>query len=65
MIFKFVLKSCVIGLMVHKFYIKSSVIQSYGFINKFEFIMDLFGFFVKNTKTQIREKTSGFVNTNP
>ena len=69
MIFKFVLKSCVIGLMIHKFYIKSSVIQSYGFTNKFDFIMDLnefvWIFFVKNIKTQIRGKTSGFVNTNP
>ena len=48
--------------MIHKFYIKSSVIQPYGFTNKFDFIID---FFVKNTKTQIREKTFGFVNTNP
>ena len=44
MIFKYVLKSCVIGLVIHKFYIKSSVIQSYGFTNKFDFIMDLNGF---------------------
>ena len=44
MIFKSILKSCVIGLMIHKFYIKSSVIQWYGFINKFDFIMDLNGF---------------------
>ena len=54
--------------MIHKFYIKSNVIQSYEFTNKFDFIIDLngfFGFFVKNTKTQIRGKTSGFVNTNP
>ena len=41
MIFKSVLKSCVIGLMIHKFYIKSSVIQSYGLTNIFDFIMDL------------------------
>ena len=27
-ILKSVLKSCVVGLMIHKFYIKSSVIQS-------------------------------------
>ena len=27
--------------------------------------MDLHGFFVKNTKTQIWGKTSGFVSTNP
>ena len=44
MILKYVLKSCVIGLMIHKFYIKSNVIQSYGFTNKFDFIMDLNGF---------------------
>ena len=58
MIFNSLLKSCVISLMIHKFYIKSSVIQSYGFTNKFDFIMDLnkfvWIFFVKNTKTQIR-----------
>ena len=40
-IFKSVLKSGVIGLMIHKFYNKSSVIQSYGFTNIFDFIMDL------------------------
>ena len=57
MIFKYVLKLCVIDLMIHKFYIKSSVIQSYGFTNIFDFIMD---FLVKNTKTQIRGKTSEF-----
>ena len=45
MIFKSVLKSYVIGLMIHKFYIKLSVIQSYEFTNKFDFIMDLNGFF--------------------
>ena len=44
MIFKSVLKSCVIRLMVHKFYIKSIVIQSYEFTNKFDVIMDLNGF---------------------
>ena len=64
MIFKSVLKSGVIGLMFHKFYIKSSVIQSYGFTNVFDFIMDFewicLDFLVKNTKTQIRGKTSGF-----
>ena len=27
--------------------------------------MDFLDFFVKNTKTQIRRKASGFVNTNP
>ena len=43
-IFKSILKSCVISLMIHKFYIKSSVIQFYGFTNKFDFIMDLNGF---------------------
>ena len=43
-IFKSVLKSGVIGLMIHKFYIKSSVIQSYGFTNIFDFIIDLNGF---------------------
>ena len=40
-IFKSILKSGVISLMIHKFYIKSSVIQSYGFTNIFDFIMDL------------------------
>ena len=44
MIFKSVLKSFVIGLMIHKFYIKSNIIQSYGFTNKFDFIIDLNGF---------------------
>ena len=44
MIFKSVLKSCVIGLVIHKFCIKSSVIQSYGFTNIFDFIIDLNGF---------------------
>ena len=41
MILKSVLKSYVIGLMIHKFYI---VIQSYGFTNIFDFIIDLNGF---------------------
>ena len=62
MIFSFVLKSCVIGLMIHKLYIKSNIIQSYRFTNKFDFIMNLneffWIFFVKNTKTQIRKKSS-------
>ena len=40
MIFKSVLKSCVIDLMIHEI-IKSSVIQWYGFTNKVDFIMDL------------------------
>ena len=40
-ILKSVLKSGVIGLMIHKLCIKSSVIQSYGFTNIFDFIMNL------------------------
>ena len=44
MIFKSVLKSCVISLMIYKFCIKSSVIQSHGFTNIFDFIIDLNGF---------------------
>ena len=41
MIFKYILKLCVIGLVIYKLYIKSNVIQSYGFTNKFDFIIDL------------------------
>ena len=40
-IFKSLLKSGIIGLMIHEFYIKTSVIQSYVFTNIFDFIMDL------------------------
>ena len=58
MIFKSVLKLCVIGLMIYKFYIKSSVIQSYGFTNKFDFIMDLNRFFFFWLKIQ-RLKSEG------
>ena len=34
-------KSFSFSLIIHKFYIKSTVIQSYGFTNKFDFIIDL------------------------
>ena len=64
MIFKSVLKSCVIDLIIHKLYIKSSVIQSYEFTNIFDFIMDLNGFFwiflLKIQRLKSDENTSGF-----
>ena len=73
MIFKFVLKSRVIGLMIHKFNTKSSVIQSYGFTSIFDFIMDLNGFvwifWLKIQRLKSEEKPPdlyillGFINT--
>lgn len=40
-ILEFILKSCVIGLINYKVQFKSNVIQSYIFINKIDFIVDL------------------------